>query len=411
MTAKAGIVFGLSSLVFGLRRKPMKALCWNGKYDVRVENVPDPEILNPRDAIVKITSTAICGSDLHLYDGYMPTLEAGDILGHEFMGEIVEVGKQVTNLKVGDRVVVPFTIACGHCFFCQREMWSLCDNSNPNAWMLEKLYGYSPAGLFGYTHMMGGYAGGQAEYARVPFADIGPIKVPDGLRDEQVLFLSDIFPTGYMAAENCNIQPGDTVAVWGCGPVGQFAIKSAYMLGAERVIAIDDTPERLQMAREQGHAETIDFAKAPTLEQLKELTGGRGPDACIDAVGLEAHGTSVDAIYDRIKAAAMLATDRPHVLREAIMACRKGGTVSLAGVYGGLLDKVPMGAAFGKGLTFKMGQTHVHKYLGPLLERVQRGEIDPSFVITHQLKLEDAAKGYAMFKHKDDGCIKVVLKP
>jgi threonine dehydrogenase-like Zn-dependent dehydrogenase len=389
----------------------MKALCWNGKYDVRVENVPDPELLNPRDAIVKITSTAICGSDLHLYDGYMPTLEAGDILGHEFMGEIVEVGKQVMNLKVGDRVVVPFTIACGHCFFCQREMWSLCDNSNPNAWMLEKLYGYSPAGLFGYTHMMGGYAGGQAEYARVPFADIGPIKAPDGLRDEQVLFLSDIFPTGYMAAENCNIQPGDTVAIWGCGPVGQFAIKSAYMLGAERVIAIDDTPERLQMAREQGHAETIDFSKAPTLEQLKELTGGRGPDACIDAVGLEAHGTSVDAIYDRIKAATMLATDRPHVLREAIMACRKGGTVSLAGVYGGPLDKVPMGAAFGKGLTFKMGQTHVHKYLGPLLERVQRGEIDPSFVITHQLKLEDAAKGYAMFKHKDDGCIKVVLKP
>jgi threonine dehydrogenase-like Zn-dependent dehydrogenase len=389
----------------------MKALCWHGKYDVRVENVPDPEILNPRDAIVKITSTAICGSDLHLYDGYMPTLEAGDILGHEFMGEIVEVGKQVTNLGVGDRVVVPFTIACGHCFFCQNEMWSLCDNSNPNAWMLEKLYGYSPSGLFGYTHMMGGYAGGQAEYARVPFADIGPIKAPDGLSDEQVLFLSDIFPTGYMAAENCNIQPGDTVAIWGCGPVGQFAIKSAYLLGAERVIAIDDTPERLQMAREQGQAETIDFSKAPTLEQLKELTGGRGPDACIDAVGLEAHGTSIDAIYDRVKAATMLATDRPHVLREAIMACRKGGTVSLAGVYGGLLDKVPIGAAFGKGLTLKMGQTHVHKYLGPLLDRVQRGEIDPSFVITHQLKLEDAAKGYAMFKHKDDGCIKVVLKP
>ncbi|MEO7911326.1 MAG: zinc-dependent alcohol dehydrogenase [Roseiflexaceae bacterium] len=389
----------------------MKALCWNGKYDVRVENVPDPEILNPRDAIVKITSTAICGSDLHLYDGYMPTLEAGDILGHEFMGEIVEVGKQVTNLKVGDRVVVPFTIACGHCFFCQREMWSLCDNSNPNAWIPEKLYGYSPSGLFGYTHMMGGYAGGQAEYARVPFADIGPVKVPDGMTDEQVLFLSDIFPTGYMAAENCNIQPGDTVAVWGCGPVGQFAIKSAYLLGAERVIAIDDTPERLQMAREQGHAETIDFSKTPTLDQLKELTGGRGPDACIDAVGLEAHGTTIDAIVDRVKAATMLATDRPHVLREAIMACRKGGTVSLAGVYGGLLDKIPMGAAFGKGLTFKMGQTHVHKYLGPLLDRVQRGEIDPSFVITHQLKLEDAAKGYAMFKHKDDGCIKVVLKP
>jgi len=338
-------------------------------------------------------------------------MEAGDILGHEFMGEVVELGSQVKNLKIGDRVVVPFTIACGHCFFCQNDMWSLCDNSNPNSWMLEKLYGSSPSGLFGYSHMMGGYAGGQAEYARVPFADIGPIKVPDGLADEQVLFLSDIFPTGYMAAENCNIQPGDTLAIWGCGPVGQFAIKSAFLLGAERVIAIDDTPERLQMAREQGHAETIDFSRAPTLERLKELTGGRGPDACIDAVGLEAHGTTVDAIYDRVKAATMLATDRPHVLREAIMACRKGGTVSLAGVYGGFLDKVPIGAAFGKGLTFKMGQTHVHKYLGPLLDRVQRGEIDPSFVITHQLKLEDAAKGYAMFKHKDDGCIKVVLKP
>jgi threonine dehydrogenase-like Zn-dependent dehydrogenase len=389
----------------------MKALCWNGKYDVRVENVPAPEIMNPRDAIVKITSTAICGSDLHLYDGYIPTMEAGDILGHEFMGEVVEVGSQVKNLKIGDRVVVPFTIACGHCFFCQNDMWSLCDNSNPNAWMLEKLYGSSPSGLFGYSHMMGGYAGGQAEYARVPFADIGPLKVPDGLTDEQVLFLSDIFPTGYMAAENCNIQPGDTVAIWGGGPVGQFAIKSAYLLGAERVIAIDDTPERLQMAREQGQAETIDFSKVPVLEQLKELTGGRGPDACIDAVGLEAHGTSIDAIYDRVKAATILATDRPHVLREAIMACRKGGTVSLAGVYGGLLDKIPMGAAFGKGLTFKMGQTHVHKYLGPLLERIQRGEIDPSFVITHRLKLGDAAKGYAMFKHKDDGCIKVVLKP
>ena len=280
----------------------MKACCWYGKNDVRVETVPDPKILNPRDAIVKITSTAICGSDLHLYDGYMPTMESGDILGHEFMGEVVEVGKQVNNLKVGDRVVVPFTIACGRCFFCEHELWSLCDNSNPNAWMAEKLYGYSPSGLFGYSHMMGGYAGGQAEYVRVPFADVGPIKVPDGLTDEQVLFLSDIFPTGYMAAENCNIQPGDTVAVWGCGPVGQFAIRSAYLLGAERVIAIDDTPERLQMAREQGHAETIDFSKAPTLEQLKELTGGRGPDACIDAVGLEAHGASVDAYYDRAKA-------------------------------------------------------------------------------------------------------------
>jgi threonine dehydrogenase-like Zn-dependent dehydrogenase len=389
----------------------MKALCWHGKYDVRVETVPDPEILNPRDAIVKITTTAICGSDLHLYDGYIPTMEAGDILGHEFMGEVVEVGKDVTNLAIGDRVVVPFTIACGRCFFCQNAMWSLCDNSNPNSWMAEKFYGASPSGLFGYSHMLGGYAGGQAEYARVPFADVGPIKIPNGLPDEQVLFLSDIFPTGYMAAENCSIKPGDTIAVWGCGPVGQFAIQSAYLLGAERVIAIDDTPERLAMAREQSHAETIDFSRENTLERLKELTGGRGPDATIDAVGLEAHGTTADAVYDRVKAAAWMATDRPHVLREAIMACRKGGTVSIPGVYGGFLDKVPMGAAFAKGLTFKMGQTHVHNYLRPLLERIQRGEIDPSFVITHRLSLEDAAKGYATFKHKDDGCIKVVLKP
>lgn len=389
----------------------MKALCWHGKYDVRVENVPDPEILNPRDAIVKVTSTAICGSDLHLYDGYIPTMEAGDILGHEFMGEVVEVGREVTKLKTGDRVVVPFTIACGRCFFCERQLWSLCNNSNPNAYMLEKLYGASASGLFGYSHMMGGYAGGQAEYVRVPFADVGPYKVPDGLSDEQVLFLSDIFPTGYMAAENCNIQPGDTVAVWGCGPVGQFAIKSAYLLGAERVIAIDHVPERLQMAREQGQAETIDFSQEHTLDRLKELTGGLGPDACIDAVGLEAHGTSIDAVYDRVKAATMLATDRPHALREAIMACRKGGTVSVPGVYGGLLDKLPFGAAFSKGLTFKMGQTHVHRYMPLLTERIERGEIDPSFVITHTLKLEDAAKGYDMFKHRDDECIKVVLKP
>ncbi|MBK9710940.1 MAG: glutathione-dependent formaldehyde dehydrogenase [Kouleothrix sp.] len=389
----------------------MKALCWHGKYDVRVEQVPDPEILNPRDAIVKITSTAICGSDLHLYDGYIPTMMAGDILGHEFMGEIVEVGREVTNRKVGDRVVVPFTISCGRCFFCQNQMWSLCDNSNPNAWMLEKTYGSSPSGLFGYSHMMGGYAGGQAEYARVPFADVGPIKVPDGLTDEQVLFLSDIFPTGYMAAENCDIKPGDTIAIWGCGPVGQFAIKSAYLLGAERVIAIDNVPDRLQMARAQGGAETIDFSNEETLDRLKELTGGRGPDAVIDAVGLEAHGTSIDALYDQVKTSLSMQTDRPHALREAITACRKGGTVSIPGVYGGFLDKFPLGTAFNKGLTFKMGQTHVQKYLGPLLERVERGEIDPSFVITHRLRLDDAAKGYQMFKHKDDGCIKVVLQP
>jgi threonine dehydrogenase-like Zn-dependent dehydrogenase len=389
----------------------MKALCWYGKNDVRVENVPEPEIINPRDAIIKVTSAAICGSDLHLLDGYIPTMEAGDILGHEFMGEVVAVGRLVNNLKIGDRVVVPFTISCGNCFFCQNEMWSACDNSNPNAWMAEKLYGYSAGGFFGYSHMTGGYAGGQAEYVRVPFADVGPVKIPNGLTDEQVLFLGDIFPTGYMAAENCDIKPGDTIAVWGCGPVGQFAIKSAYMLGAERVIAIDQVSERLQMAQEQGRAETIDFSKEHVLDQLREMTGGRGPDACIEAVGLEAHGTSIDAMYDRVKAATFQATDRPHALREAIMACRKGGTVSIPGVYGGFLDKMPLGAAFNKGLTFKMGQTHVQKYLRPLLERIEGGEIDPSFVVTHHMRLDDAPRGYSMFKHKDDGCIKVVLKP
>ena len=389
----------------------MRALCWYGKNDVRVETVPDPKILNPRDAIIKITTTAICGSDLHLYDGYIPTMEKGDILGHEFMGEVVETGSEVKKLKKGDRVVVPFTIACGECFFCKKELWSLCDNSNPNAWMAAKLYGYSPSALFGYSHMLGGVAGGQAEYARVSFADVGPIKIPDGLPDEQVLFLSDIFPTGYMAAENCNIQRGDTVAVWGCGPVGQFAIKSAYMLGAERVIAIDTVPERLAMAEREGKAETLDFYDEDIFDKLKEMTGGIGPDACIDAVGLEAHGASADAIYDRVKATAFLATDRPHALRQAINACRKGGTVSIPGVYGGFLDKFPLGAAFNKGLTLKMGQTHMHKYMRPLLERIENGEINPSFVISHRLKLDDAPHGYEIFKHKEDNCTKIVLKP
>jgi threonine dehydrogenase-like Zn-dependent dehydrogenase len=352
----------------------MKALCWYGKHDVRVETVPDPTILNPHDAIVKVSLTAICGSDLHLYDGFIPSMQRGDIIGHEFMGEIVEVGAEVKKLRVGDRVVVPFTIACGNCFFCKREMWALCDNSNPNAWMAEQAYGYSPSALFGYSHLLGGYAGGQAEYVRVPFADVGPLKVPDGLADEQVLFLTDIFPTGYMAAENCAIQPGDTVAVWGCGPVGQFTIQSAYLLGAERVIAIDRIPERLALARNRSKAETINFAEGGVIDQLKDLTGGRGPDACIDAVGLEAHGSAIDDWYDRAKTALMLETDRPHVLREAIQACRKGGTVSIPGVYGGMIDKVPFGAAFGKGLTLKMGQTHMHRYLQPLLERIERGE-------------------------------------
>ncbi len=389
----------------------MKALCWYGAHKVRVENVPDPEIINPRDAIVKITTTAICGSDLHLYDGYIPTMKKGDIIGHEFMGEVVDVGSSVENLKKGDRIVVPFTIACGRCFYCEKGLTSLCDNSNPNAWLAEAMYGFSASGLYGYSHIYGGYAGGQAEYARVPFADVGPIKVPDGLTDEQVLFLSDIFPTGYMAAENCNIQPGDTIAVWGCGPVGQFAIKSAYLLGAERVIAIDRIPERLRMAQEQGNAEVINFEGTDVIEELKQMTGGNGPDGCIDAVGLEAHGTGVDLVYDNARQKARMATDRPHVLRQAMQACRKGGTVSIPGVYGGLLDKLPFGAAFAKGLTFKMGQTHVHRYLHPLLERIENGEIDPSFVITHRLSLDEAPQGYDIFKHKEDECIKVVLKP
>ncbi|MEP6516227.1 zinc-dependent alcohol dehydrogenase [Microcoleus vaginatus] len=388
----------------------MKALCWHGANDVRVDNVPDPTIINPRDAIVKITSTAICGSDLHLYDGFIPTMQSGDIMGHEFMGEVVELGSQVKNLKKGDRVVIPFTISCGSCFFCNRDLWSLCDNSNPNAGLAEKMFGHSPAGLFGYSHLTGGYAGGQAEYARVPFADVGPLKIPDGLSDEQVLFLTDIFPTGYMAAENCDIQPGDTVAVWGCGPVGQFAIRSAFMLGADRVIAIDRIPERLQMAA-AAKAEVINYEEMDAGEAVTEMTGGRGPDSCIDAVGMEAHGTGLDALYDKAKQAVRLESDRPTALRQVIVACRKGGTVSIPGVYGGFVDKVPLGAAFNKGLTLKMGQTHVHRYLRPLLDRVQKGEIDPSFVITHRMKLDEAPHAYEIFKQKKDNCIKVVLKP
>nr|WP_290227810.1 zinc-dependent alcohol dehydrogenase [Trichocoleus desertorum] len=389
----------------------MKALCWHGANDVRIGNVPDPTILNPRDAIIKITSTAICGSDLHILDGYIPTMKEGDILGHEFMGEVVELGSAVNNVRIGDRVVVPFTISCGGCFFCQRDLWSLCDNSNPNGWMAEAAMGHSPSGLFGYSHMFGGYAGGQAEYARVPFADVGLFKVPEGLTDDQVLFLTDIFPTGYMAAENCNIEPGDTVAVWGCGPVGQFAIKSAFMLGAERVIAIDRIPERLKMAKEQCGAEIINYEEIDAGEAVKEMTGGRGPDSCIDAVGMEAHGTGPMAMYDQVKQAVRLETDRPTALRQVILSCRKGGHVSLAGVYGGFLDKVPFGAAFNKGLTFKMGQTHMHRYIKPLMEAVQQGKIDPSFVITHKLPLDQAPHGYEIFRDKKENCIKVVLKP
>jgi len=391
----------------------MKALCWNGKNNVAVEEVADPKILSPRDCIVRVTSTAICGSDLHLYNGFMPAMMKGDILGHEFMGEVVETGPGVKRLKVGDRVVVPFPIACGECFFCRRGLWSCCDNSNPNAWMAEKLMGYSPAGLFGYTHMLGGYAGGQAEYVRVPFADVGPFKIPEELSDEQALFLTDIFPTGYMAAENCDIREGDTVAVWGCGPVGQFAVASALLLGAERVIAIDREPERLRMAAGQGDAVTaLDFEEAgDVVSALGDLTGGLGPDACIDAVGMEAHVGGIVGVYDRVKQAMMLETDRPVALREAILACRKGGTVSVPGVYGGFLDKVPFGALMNKGLTIKTGQTHVHRYLEPLTRLIQGGKIDPSFVITHRMPLADAPRGYEIFNNKQDECVKVVLKP
>ncbi|HEX8774888.1 MAG TPA: zinc-dependent alcohol dehydrogenase [Pyrinomonadaceae bacterium] len=391
----------------------MRANCWYGKKDVRVETVPDPKILNRRDAIVKISSTAICGSDLHLYNGFMPTMEKGDILGHEFMGEIVEVGPDVKNRQVGDRVVVAFPISCGNCFFCKQEMYTLCENSNPNAWMAEKMFGHSPCGIFGYSHLTGGFAGGQAEYARVPFADVGTLKVPDSLPDEQVLFLSDIFPTGYMAAEMCDIKPGDTVAVWGCGPVGQFSIASARMLGAERVIGIDRFPERLQMAREGAKADdTINYEEQNTYEALMEMTGGRGPDACIDAVGLEAHGGhGLLYAFDRVKQAVMSETDRPIALREAIMACRNGGVVSVIGVYGGLIDKFPIGSFMNRSLTMRTGQCHVQRYWGKLLERIERGEIDPSFVITHPMNLEDAPEGYDIFTNKEDDCIKIVLKP
>ncbi|MET0552616.1 MAG: zinc-dependent alcohol dehydrogenase [Vicinamibacteria bacterium] len=390
----------------------MKAACWFGVGDVRIEDVPDPVVLNPRDAIVKVTLTAICGSDLHLYNGFIPTMEAGDILGHEFMGEVVALGSAVKTLAIGDRVVVPFTIACGSCFFCKRGMVSLCDNSNPNAWMAEKLYGYSGSGLFGYSHMMGGYAGGQAQYVRVPFADVGPIKVPDTLSDEQVLFLSDIFPTGFMAAENCGIAPDDVIAVWGCGPVGLMAIRSAFLLGASRVLAIDDVAYRLDAARALG-AETIDFGTdgADVVDRLKQLTYGLGPDACIDAVGLEAHGHSLTAAYDRVKQALRLTTDRPLALRQAIQACRKGGTVSVPGVYGGFIDKAPVGAFFSKGLTLKGGQTHVHRYLGPLLARIERGEVDPSFVISHRISMDEVPAAYATFEAKGDHAIKYVVRP
>src|SRR5262245_12249062 len=391
----------------------MKALCWHGTGDVRIETIPDPKIHEPRDAIIQVSATAICGSDLHLYGGLMPAMESGDVLGHEFMGEVIEVGSAAARkLKPGDRVVVPFTISCGSCFFCEKELFSLCDTSNPNADMARRAMGHSPAGMFGYSHMLGGFAGGQAEYVRVPLADVGPLKISPGLRDEQVLFLSDIFPTGYMGADNCGMERGDTVAVWGCGPVGQMAIQSAWMLGAGRVIAIDRLKERLCMAETYGKAETINFEREEVYDRLMDMTKGRGPDRCIDAVGTEAHsGGSLDAMLDKVKMAVLLGTDRPHVLREAIMCCRKGGTISIPGVYLGFLDQIPFGAAMNKGLTLKMGQTHVHKYLPPLLERIEKGDIDPSFVITHRFKLTDAPAAYETFRDKKDGCIKVVMTP
>ncbi len=387
----------------------MKAVVWHGKHDVRVDEVPDPKIVNPRDAIIKITTTAICGSDLHLYDGVIMTMQRGDVLGHEFMGEVVEVGSS-TNLQKGDRVIVPFNIACGNCHYCNKQVFSACDNSNPNGALSEKIYGYPAAGMYGYSHMFGGYNGGQAEYVRVPYSDVNPLKIPEGLSDEQVLFLTDIFPTGYMAAENCNIQKGDTIAIWGAGPVGQFAIRSAFLLGAKRVISIDNIPERLELAK-QGGAEALNFDTVNTIQELKEMTGGRGPEACIDAVGMEAHGTDLGNIYDYTKQALRMSADRPNVLRQMMLACGKGGTLSIPGVYAGVIDKVPFGIAFGKGLTFKMGQTHVQKYLPTLLKHIQDGDIDPTFVITHRLKLEEAPQAYETFKHKRDHCIKVVMTP
>jgi threonine dehydrogenase-like Zn-dependent dehydrogenase len=390
----------------------MLANCWEGPKHLKIENVPDPKILNQSDAIVRITSTAICGSDLHLFNGFMPTMERGDILGHEFMGEVVEVGKKVRKLKVGDRVVVPFPIACGECWSCKNDLWSLCENSNPNAWIAEKMLGHSPSGVFGYSHMLGGFAGGQAEFARVPFADVGPLKVPDDIADDKVLFLTDIFPTGYMGAEMCGIERGDTIAVWGCGPVGQLAIASAKLLGAERVIAIDRFPFRLRIARERAGADvTINYEETNVREALKELTGGRGPDACIDAVGLEAHAPGLQGFYDKAKQSMRQESDRISALRQAILSCRNGGTISIVGVYGGFDDKFPLGSVMNRSLTIKTGQCHVHRYMKPLLEHIEKGDIDPSFVITHRMKLEDAPAGFDIFNDKEDDCLKVVLNP
>jgi threonine dehydrogenase-like Zn-dependent dehydrogenase len=389
----------------------MKALAWHGKGDMRVDTVPDPKIEHPRDAIIKVTACAICGSDLHIYNGVIPEMKHGDVIGHETMGEVVEVGSENKALKAGDRVVVPFTIACGECFFCEKGYFSACERSNPDFQKAEKLWGHSPAGLFGYSHLLGGYSGGQAEFLRVPFADVGPVKIPSGLDDEQVLFLSDIFPTGYMAAEFCAIKGGETIAIWGCGPVGQFAIRSALLLGAERVIAIDTVAERLRLAEEAG-AITIDFKKDDVYDRIQELTHGRGADACIDAVGTEPDATAgADSLIDRIKVATFMGTDRPHVLRQAIHCCRNFGVVSIVGVYGGFLDNIPMGSAINRGLTFRMAQTPVQAYLPKLLQHIIDGDIDPSFVITHRAGLSEGPELYKKFRDREDGCIKVVMKP
>ena len=390
----------------------MKALCWEGVNDIRYETVPDPKIEDGRDAIVKVTSCAICGSDLHIYDGFMPGMKAGDILGHEFMGEVVEVGKSNKKLKAGDRVVVPFTIICGECEQCKRGNYSVCERTNRNKHLADKAFGHTTAGLFGYTHLTGGYSGGQAEYVRVPYADVGPIKVPKSLTDEQVLFLSDIFPTGWQAAVQCDIQPTDTVAIWGAGPVGQFCVRSAVLLGAKKVIVIDRLADRLSMAKAGGADEIINFEHEDVFERLNDLTGGKGPEKCIDAVGLELHATaSFDSVLDRAKQAVMLETDRPHVLRQMIFACRPAGVLSIPGVYGGLLDNVPFGALMNKGLTVRTGQTHVNRWAADLLRRIEEGQIDPSFVITHKVALRDGPKMYKTFREKMDGCVKVFLRP
>lgn len=388
----------------------MKAVCWHGVHDIRVDEVPEPHLVNPRDCIVKVSMSAICGSDLHFYNGYIPAMMKGDILGHEFMGQVVDVGPEVHTLQKGDRIVVPFPISCGHCYFCQHGLWSSCDNSNTKAGLMEAAYGDSIAGVYGYSHLYGGYQGGQAEYVRVPFADVDSLKVPENLTDEQVVFISDIFATGYWAADNCDIEPGYTIAVFGCGPVGQMAIRCAYLLGAEQVIALDRFPERLKMA-EEGGAKVLNYEGIDVVEQLKIMTGGRGPDACIDAVGLESHGVGFDALYDRMKQSARLENDRPIALRYAIQSCRKSGTVVITGDYSGYVDKFPIGSLFNKGLTIKSGQANVHKYKQLLLERVARGEIDPSFVITHRLHLDDAPEAYRMFNDKIDHCVKVVMTP